>query len=242
MNISSPANCSSKVGCFQPPSMIIVPSRSPRVGCHTKIEDETETVPMPYFERQASHEMSDSVRSVSEKSDKLLRWLPMAESDHNCHCSVPRCPLRQASFYNHSDTGSYLSRSSAGTSNYSILSDIEQLTIEIDELLKDMKGGERWESSLGGASSLHTCRNRKQPRRGSRCSVDHQSIKSATLPRRPYRQNSFGGPEKRWSACTHEGSYNSLPQASSEGEMASSSVPARRSLPQMPRRQKSNVE
>lgn len=236
MNISSPVNCSRKVRCFAPPSMIIVPRRPPsRDGCHTDIEDDTETDSMPEFERQASQELSES-----GKSDKLLRWLPMMESEHKCPGSVPKCPLRQVSVYSLGDAGSYLSRSSAGTSNYSLLSDIEQLTIEIDELLKDMAGGERLETSQGGASSRHTCRNRKQFRRGSRCSADQQSITSATLPRRPNRQNSFGGREKRWSACTQEGSHTSLPEASSEGKMTSSSS-ARRSLPQMPRRQKSDV-
>jgi ElaB/YqjD/DUF883 family membrane-anchored ribosome-binding protein len=192
---------------------------------------------MPDFDSQASQEMSES-----EMSDKLLRWLPMGESDHNCQClSVPRCPLRQVSAYNlGDDAGSYFSRSSADNSNYSALSDIEQLTAEIDELLKDMAGRERLETSELRASSRLPGRNRKQFRRGSRCSTEQQSIKSAALPRRPCRQKSFGGRERRWSACAHEGSYSSLPKVASEGILASSSSP-RRSLPQMPRRQKSDV-
>ncbi|CAB9502004.1 expressed unknown protein [Seminavis robusta] len=220
--------------CFQPPEMIIVPLTPTRDACQTKPvdDDDAEDVPFPDFQRRASKEMSEC--------GKPLRWLPM-ESDQKCQalCSVPRFPRRQASFRNHasSDAGSCLSRSS-GDSAYSWLSECEQLSIEILEMFKDLE----CERSQAGASSRQSRGNRSHFRRGSRCSTDHQSIKSATLPRRPYRQKSFGRQEKRWSACTADLSCDSVPDAPSDAKTTTSSTittAPRGTMPKMPRRQKS---
>ena len=233
MNISSSENFSNKVRCFDLPSIIIIPLRLPREGLRAATtEDIAHTLPMPDFERKASNEMSES----SGKCDKPMRWHPMVETDHTYRCSVPRCPLRQASDYNLSDSDSCFSQNSASvtkSSRYS--SDCEHLAFRIDALLKDLENGERWESSAGGSSSQSAGRNLKHYRcAGSRCSADlHQSIKNADLPRRPRG-------DQRWSSCAHEGSCNSLPKAASECKSTCSTT-RRLSLPQMPRRQKSNV-
>ena len=177
-------------------------------------------VATPHLDGQAEKVMT---------GDKPLRWLPDMGSNHRRQSlnSIPRFPLRQASFYTYSDAGSRLSRTSSGTC--SILSDCEQLSIDIHEMLKDLHGesGESCESAQAEVAAP------------SRCSTDRQSIKSASLPRRPCRNPSFGTGDKRWSGGTDEESFKSFPGAVTGGKTPVSTT--RRSLPQMPRRQKSDV-
>ena len=213
--------------CAGPPSIIVIPPSSP-----------PDAQPQENDAVALSRSSFTSIISKDTTVDEH-RWSPCK---HDKRPSLPSVlPKRQDS--NYSRCSSSLGSSDEESSD-SILSECEKLSQELSEMMKSLGNGkrERGESSQGSTALSHTLalrhhRNKRQSRFRN-LTEDQDSINSASLPRRPSRQTSFSclQRDKRWCACTTDGSYASLPDAATEKSQRRASL-----KPQKPRRQKSDV-
>lgn len=211
-----------------PPSIIVIPPSS--LADVQPQEDDAVALSRSSFTSIISKDTNDDEQ----------RWSPCK---HDKRPSLPSVlPKRQDS--NYSRCSSSLGSSDEESSD-SILDECEKLSQELSEMMKSLGNGkrERGESSQGSTTALSQTlafrhHRSKRQSRFRQLAEDQDSINSASVPRRPSRQTSFSclQRDKRWCACTTDGSYASLPEAANE------KVQRRASLkPQKPRRQKSDV-
>ena len=213
--------------CSGPPSIILIPPSSAPASpssCRHHRRSAVDVMVSP----------SSSSSVVSKGTDDEQRWLP-CKSEKRPSLLPSVLPRRQASYHTESSCCSSSLCSNDGAS-YSILSECEKLSQELTEMLKNLENGKR-DRGDSSPSKLSFSHRNKRLNRFRQLGEDQDSTKSASLPRQPCRQMSFARREKRWSACTADGSYTSLPDAENGKDQRRASL-----KPQKPRRQKSDVE